>query len=199
MKRLEYLNNHPIRYKSFLIPFVSFGLISTLAWFFILLEISPDFFGNLLVEQVALKWIWIFASISISFLCIKFLLGGPVNDYENKYVKLIGINFSNTALAMLASYVGIMWGALIPAYIAQSQMPDAFAFRYIFLVCLIALVSVVLLYDFYVSLTANEHAPEWHYEQVNSRKIKVLVGVFTFAFVSGSLLDILRVLRPDLF
>ncbi|WP_153637515.1 hypothetical protein, partial [Marinobacter salsuginis] len=189
MSVLEYLKNHPIRYKSFLVPFVSFGLISTVAWFLIFLEISPEFFGSLLEEQVALKWIWIFASVSISYLCVKFMLSGPVNDYDSKYVKIIGIKFSNTALVMSSSYVGIMWGALIPVYLYRSQMPSEFEVTDILLACVTALMSVFLLYCFYVVLTANKNAPQWHYQRADGKIAKVLIGAFALAFISGRLLD----------
>ncbi len=199
LNRLEYLKNHPIKYTSVFIPLFSFAGISLVAFLFITFDVSPEFFGGLLTEQLALKWIWIFASISISFLSIKFIISGPVNDYENKYVKSIGLNFANTALVISSSYVGIMWGALIPAYFLQGDLPPEFSFFNILIVCVIALLFVIVVYIFYLNLTANENAPEHYYNRVNSKTAKVLVGIFAVAFVNGRLLDIFRVFKPELF
>ncbi|WP_375752005.1 hypothetical protein [Vibrio sp. HN007] len=198
---MSYLKSHPVSYRSVLLPFTALSLISAVAWFLILFEVNPEFFGNLLLEQVALKWIWIFASLSIVFLSVKFARTGPVNDYGNKYVKVVGIHFANTALSMSAGYVGIMWGALLPIYLLQDNLnlPVEYAFINLLVACLLALVGVVLLYCFYLVLMANKDAPQWHYELVSSKTTKYLVGLFAFAFISGRLPDVLRVFRPDLF
>ncbi|WP_415900619.1 hypothetical protein [Neptuniibacter sp. QD48_11] len=195
----EYLKSHPISYKSFLYPFCGFGLVSIVVWLFILLEINPGFFGGFLSEQVALKWIWLFASVSIIYLSVKFIISGPVTDYDNKYVKSLGIYFANTALAMSSTYVGIMWGALVPVYFYRNDLPLELAFTKILVVCVLAAISILFVYAFYLVLTANKNAPRWHYQQVNSKTFKFLVGMFCFAFISGRLLDLLRIFKPDLF
>ena len=195
----EYLKNHPISYKSIFYPFVGFGITSTVVWFLIWLDINPKFFGEFLLEQVGLKWIWVFASISISFLSVKYVISGPVENYDDKYVKLFGLWSANTALGMSSTYVGIMWGALIPAYFSRNSLPSEFAFTKLFTVSCLALFAVICIYAFYHILTANKNAPKWHYEQANHRFYKFMIAIFAFTFLNGRALDVLRIFRPDWF
>ncbi len=195
----DFFKNHPITYKSVLFPFITFFIISTVCWFFIFLDFNPKFFSDFLVEQIALKWIWLFASVSLSFLTIKFSINGTVNYHDDKLVRLLGVNCANTALAMSSTYVGIMWGALIPTYFLQGDIPIQFSVIHMFNECLYAVFYVLFFYFSYFALTTEVNRSSRFYKRRNEIIVRVLVAIFSFVFISGRLLDILKVFRPELF
>ncbi|EOX4341850.1 hypothetical protein ACPF4M_003504, partial [Vibrio cholerae] len=58
---------------------------------------------------------------------------------------------------------------------------------------------VLFFYFSYFALTTEVNRSSRFYKRRNEIIVRVLVAIFSFVFISGRLLDILKVFRPELF
>ena len=194
----KYIKNHPITYKCFTGSFVVTFIISTVLWSLVILDIEAKYFGDMLMEQNALKWVWLFASISILFITIKIYLTGPIQAYDDLYTKWLGIYSANTALSLATAYVALMSSAFIPIAIFDQSLPLGMTYFKVLTACAYCLFLTISLYAFYLALLVDPTL-EKPYERLKSNKILrlVLLG-FVIFFLIGRVGDVIKIFKPEL-
>ncbi|YCH20171.1 hypothetical protein M1D96_13625 [Pseudomonas sp. D1-3] len=163
----------------------------------VILKIQPEYFAGMLSEQVALKWLWLFISISLVYLSLKTLIAGPISDHKMTDVKIFGIYFGNAALGTAAAYVGLIAGAIL----AQLTLGNLFQTTREYLLFIrfgvFHLAFLVLLYFFYITLLPLKEFRSS--SLIAGRTFRILLLVFFLMFFSGRALDVLKVFKPELF
>ncbi|MGN5084390.1 hypothetical protein ACTG2F_16845 [Aeromonas sp. 31P] len=191
------LKNHPISYWSVLAPLFLFSTASYFIWILIILKIEPEYFASILLEQVALKWFWLFISISLVYLSLKTLIAGPISNHKITDVKIFGIYFGNAALGTAATYVGLIAGAIFAHLTFGNLFQTTSEYLQFIRFGAFHLAALVLLYFFYITLLPLE---EFRSNTLMAGKtFRVLLLIFFLAFFSGRALDILKVFKPELF
>jgi hypothetical protein len=194
-----YVKNHPITYKSLAIPFVVTFIFATLLWIFIILDVGAEYFGDMLLQQAALKWVWLFASISLLFITVKVYRFGSIDDYDDKYTKWLGIYFGNAALSMAAAYAALMWAALIPVMVFDQLLPEGVTLLELFKACVYFLGLTVFLYLFYLSMFVNADLNKYYGSFRHTKIMRPLLLVFAICFCLGRILDVVKIFKPELF
>jgi len=171
--------------------------ISYFIWILILLKIQPEYFTGMLSEQVALKWLWLFISMSLVYLSIKTLIAGPISDHKMTDVKIFGIYFGNAALGTAATYAGLIAGAIFAHLTFGNLFQTTSEYLQFIKFGAFHLALLVLLYFFYITLLPLK---EFRSKTLMAGKtFRVLLLIFFLTFLSGRALDILKVFKPELF
>lgn len=199
MNLKNYVACHPISYWSIVASFGLVFIVSTCLWALVILDIQADYFGEMLSEQKALKWLWLLASASLLFLSARIVIGGPIEDYDNVWVKIFGIYLGNGAVAAAAAYSGILWGSVIPSVIFKQPLINEMTTFDLIYVCTVCLLQVIGLYMFYLVLFVNSKVSEYFKTDTHKAIIRFLVGAFCVVFFLGRVFDIIKIFQPHLF
>ncbi len=195
----DYFKNHPITYKWFSGSFAVIFMIASLLWTLVILDVEAQYFGDMLLQQNALKWVWLFASVSLLFLSIRIYRFGPIDDYDNIYVKWFGIYSANAALSMAAAYAGVMWAALIPVLIFDQSLPQGMTFVEALKICIYFIGLILVLYLFYLALFVNGNLNKYYEGHNHMKVMRPLLLLFALFFFFGRVLDIVKIFKPGLF
>ena len=171
--------------------------VSCLTWILVILKVQPEYFVDMLFEQVALKWLWLFISISLVYLSLKTLIAGPISNHKVTDVKIFGIYFGNSALGTAAAHDGIIAGAIFAHLIFGNLFQTTSEYLQFIKFGAFHFAFLVLLYFFYITLLPLEESRS--NPLMAGRTFRILLLIFFLTFFSGRALDVLKIFKPELF
>lgn len=197
MLKINSIKNHPISYYSIVAPLLLVTIVSYFIWIFIIFGLNRDFFIAMLSEQIALKWLWLFMTVSLTYLSFKTIIIGPLSDHNKTDVKVFGIYLGNASLAIASSWIGLAFGAIFAQLTFSRLFETQIEFILFIKLFAVQFSLLILLYIFYVILLPTNDSKSL--PLMRGKVLKVLLFVFLIAFLTARVIDVIKVFKPAIF
>ncbi len=152
----KHIAEHPISYRYVVLyPFLGAAFLASLFSLMILNNFYPNFAKAVISENLAPLTFEILCYIGLSYLTIRVVRKGLIEDLKNEEKKMLCFHVPSTAIGIKATYSGIVLGAVFAVIISFDTLPAPLSYSTLFSLCFQNFLLTSAIYLFFILITVT--------------------------------------------
>lgn len=174
----NHLFNHPVSYRYVVLyPFIAAAFISSILCLMILNNMYPKLAQAIISENLAPLTFEVACYISLSYLTIRVMRRGLIEDLGKEGKKFLCFHVPSTAVAIKATYSGIVFGAVVAVVLTFDKLPPPITYSALFNLCVQSFLLTSAIYLFFSLITITPTTAPNYGTKGFLRGLKILCGL----------------------